>query len=117
MEEIERKRERLREKNKLEIRIAALNTQVVTLRSDCISINNTIKQLNDNKEAIKINNAIDAEILAINESIKIQENIKLTASTENASYIETGKKKLVRRRELLKRLRMSKRKKKFGKYT
>ena len=92
MEEIERKRERLREKNKLEIRIAALNIQVVTLRSDCISINNTIKQLNDNKEAIKINNAIDAEILAINESIKIQENIKLTASTENVSYIETGKK-------------------------
>ena len=92
METIENNRERLKEKNKLEIGIAALNTQIVSLRSECISIKNTIKQLNDNKEAIKINNAIDAEVLAINESIKIQENIKLTASTENASYIETGKK-------------------------
>lgn len=91
MEKIEKERERLKEKNKLEIRIAALNTQIVSLRSDCVNIKNTIKQLNDNKEAIKINNAIDAEVLAINESIKIQENIKLTASTENASYIETGK--------------------------
>ena len=36
MEKIEKERERLRDKNKLEIRIAALNTQVVTLRSDCI---------------------------------------------------------------------------------
>ena len=91
MEKIEKERERLKEKNKLEIRIAALNTQIVSLRSECVDIKNTIKQLNDNKEAIKINNAIDAEVLAINESIKIQENIKLTASTENASYIETGK--------------------------
>lgn len=91
MEDIEKKRNLLKEKNKLEIRIAAINTQIVSLRSEYENVRNLIKQLNDNKEAIKINNAIDAEVLAINESIKIQEGIKLTASNENVSYVEKGK--------------------------
>lgn len=91
MEKIEKERERLKEKNKLELRIAALNTQIISMRSDYENIKALIKQLNDNKEAIKINNAIDAEVLAINESIKIQEDIKLTASNENVGYIADGK--------------------------
>lgn len=91
MEKIEKERERLKEKNKLELRIAALNTQIISMRSDYENIKALIKQLNDNKEAIKINNAIDAEVLAINESIKIQEGIKLTASNENVGYIADGK--------------------------
>ena len=91
MEKIEKERERLKEKNKLELRIAALNTQIISMRSDYENVKALIKQLNDNKEAIKINNAIDAEVLAINESIKIQEDIKLTASNENVGYIADGK--------------------------
>lgn len=91
MEAIDEKRAQQKEKNKIELRIAAINTDIISLTNQIETIDNAIKQVNNNKEAIKFNDAIDADILTINATIKEYEKIKLTASNENVSYIEQGK--------------------------
>ena len=91
MEKIDEKREEQKKKNKVELRIAAINTEIVSMKSRIETINNGIAQINKNKEAIKFNDEVDAAISVINENIKVYDRIRISASNENVSYIETGK--------------------------
>jgi len=90
--DIDNKRNLYKEKNKIELRIAALNTDVVSLRSDYNDTKVIIKQLNDNKDAIQKNGEIDAEINSKNASIRLEEGLRDKASNENVLYIANGKK-------------------------
>lgn len=91
MEKIDEKREEQKKKNKVELRIAAIKTEIVSMKSRIEAINNGISQINKNKEAIKFNDEVDAAISVINENIKVYDRIRISASNENVSYIETGK--------------------------
>lgn len=91
MEKIDEKREEQKKKNKVELRIAAIKTEIVSMKSRIETINNGIAQINKNKEAIKFNDEVDAAISVINENIKVYDRIRISASNENVSYIETGK--------------------------
>lgn len=73
---IEENRKRFNEKNKLELSLAALNVQIEQYRSQYIEKKNLINQLNNNKENIKYNGEIDAQVNMINESVKTEENLK-----------------------------------------
>ena len=86
IEAIDIKRDNNKKKNNLELRISALQTKLVTQRADYLDIKDKIKKLNDNKEAIKYNNDIDAKIKALKESVKVEDNIRLSLSNENVSY-------------------------------
>lgn len=70
------------QKNKIELKIAAIETELAQERLKYKEISDTIKKLNDNKEAIKWNNELDASINVVNESIKIEDNIRLRLNNE-----------------------------------
>lgn len=98
---IDVKRENSKKKNNLELRISAIETKLANQRIEYTEIKNIIKKLNDNKEAIKYNNDIDAKIKALQESIKVEDNIRLNLSNENVSYQKSieGNKKTIAEKE------------------
>lgn len=86
IENEEQKRKNLFEKNKLELRISAIETEIANLRIAYQDVKNTIKKLNDNKEAIKYNGELDAKINVMTETIKVEETIKNNLTTEINQY-------------------------------
>lgn len=76
MEEIEQKRELSTKKNKLELQLSALKTNIESLRNSYREVCASINERKENEEAIKFNDALDAKILAINESIRTEERLR-----------------------------------------
>ena len=82
-------RKRVNEKNSLEISIARLKYTVESQRGKYKEYRDIVRKLQDNEEAIKANNAIDAQVNVINETIKTETRIK--DSETGAKTIEEQK--------------------------
>lgn len=67
--EIEENRKKLKEKNNAELKIATFDSLLLVLRNDYKEKQAILKSLNANKEAIEINNKIDANINVVDASI------------------------------------------------
>lgn len=87
MKSMESDRQRLQEKNKLEIRLSALNTEIANQRAEYIEKKRTMDNLIKNKEAIEKNNKIDAMLYSVNESIKTEEGI-INNATYQIAYLK-----------------------------
>lgn len=79
---LEEIRENQIKKNKIELKIAAIETELAQQRLVYKEIFDTIKKLKENKEAIKYNNELDAKILTINETIKTEASIQQRLNNE-----------------------------------
>ena len=82
-------RKRVNEKNSLEVSIARLKYTVESQRGKYKEYRDIVRKLQDNEEAIKANNAIDAQVNVINETIKTETRIK--DSETGAKTIEEQK--------------------------
>lgn len=76
MEAIERKREQNTAKNRIELKIAAIEVEVSNLRDDYKETKNILQQRKDNEEAIRHNDKIDADVNVINESVRMGEKFR-----------------------------------------
>lgn len=81
MRAIESDRQRLQEKNRIEIKLSALNAEIANQRAEYTEKKRTMDNLIKNKEAIEQNNKIDAMLYSVNESIRAEEGI-----VNNATY-------------------------------
>lgn len=81
MRAIESDRQRLQEKNRIEIKLSALNAEIANQRAEYTEKKRTMDSLIKNKEAIEQNNKIDAMLYSVNESIRTEEGI-----VNNATY-------------------------------
>ncbi len=87
MKSMESDRQRLQEKNKLEIKLSALNTEIANQRAEYIEKKRTMDNLIKNKEAIEKNNKIDAMLYSVNESIRTEEGI-INNATYQIAYLK-----------------------------
>lgn len=85
LEKIESDRKSLQEKSKIEINLSALNSELISQRSEYKELNHTLKEIQRNKDAIAENNKIDASLLVINETIKSEQKIISDANYSIAS--------------------------------
>lgn len=92
MEAIEVKREQLKEKNKIEIQLSVLNTEIANLRNEYKDIKSILEERKANEEAIKLNDELDAKINVINASIKIEEGLRSDLTREIAQMESVIKK-------------------------
>ena len=96
MATIEELRTKANKKTQIELKIAALKTEIANKRAEYKEKSQTLKEIEKNKEAIKKNSEIDAHINVINANITSEEANKrnlLNAITslekENARHTET----------------------------
>jgi len=96
MATIEELRVKANKKTQIELKIAALKTEIANKRAEYKEKSQTLKEIEKNKEAIKKNSEIDAHINVVNANISSGENNKrnlLNAITslekENARHTET----------------------------
>ena len=96
MATIEELRTKANKKTQIELKIAALKTEIANKRAEYKEKSQTLKEIEKNKEAIKKNSEIDAHINVINANITSEEANKrnlLNAITslekENAKHTET----------------------------
>lgn len=104
IEAIDVKRENAKKKNNLELRISAIETKLVNQRVEYFEIKDKIKKLNDNKEAIKFNNEIDAKVNTLRESIRIEDGVKTRLNNEIVSYtknIESNEKSIAEKESII----------------
>lgn len=87
MRKIESDRQRLQEKNKIEIRLSALNTEITNQRAEYSEKKRIMDNLVKNKEAIENNNKIDAMLYTVNESIRTEEGI-MNNATYQIAYLK-----------------------------
>lgn len=96
LSELENNRARLREKNAIELKIASFDGQLANLRTLYKETQMILKSLNANKEAITINNKIDADINVLDTSINtnhaiISDTIKnIAGSKKNIEANDTA---------------------------
>ena len=104
IEAIDIKRENAKKKNNIELRISAVETKLINQRVQYLEIKETIKKLNDNKEAIKFNNEIDAKVNTLRESVKIEDGVKTKLNNEIISFIknlESNEKTIVEKESMI----------------
>lgn len=83
MTEIENKRIISNKKTQLELKLAAINTDITSKRLEYKEKNQLLKDIIKNIEAITINSKIDADINVINATISSEEQIKRAIEREN----------------------------------
>ena len=76
IEDLEKKREKYNEKVKLELIIDTNTADIENLKNKYRDNLNKLKSLNDNKEAIEINNKIDLQLNIINNNLKTENQYK-----------------------------------------
>jgi len=86
MEKIEEKRTQFMKKTQIELKIAAITTEITNKRLEYQEAKNTLNEVNLNKENIEKNNKIDAEINVINANISTENNLKTQLTNTNSSY-------------------------------
>lgn len=104
IEDIDVKKENSKKKNNLELRISAIETKLVNQRLEYKEVKDKIKKLNDNKEAIKYNNDIDTKIAALQQNIKIENDVKIKLSNEIVTYeknIEVSDKNIAEKESMI----------------
>lgn len=95
--QIEERRKRKDERNKLELKILALETKLSNERVEYKELRDNIKKINDNKDAIRYNDELDAKIKTANDSISAEENVKQKLSNDIATLkneIKSNKEKI-----------------------
>ena len=88
MTEIENKRVLANRKNKLELKLAAINTEIASKRLEYKEKSQLLKDITKNIEAITINSKLDADINVVNVSIATEEKLKSNLERENISLSE-----------------------------
>ena len=88
MAEIENKRVIANRKNKLELKLAAINTEIASKRLEYKEKSQLLKDIMKNIEAITINSKLDADINVVNVSIATEEKLKSNLERENISLSE-----------------------------
>ena len=86
MGEIEDKRKKFMEKSKIELNIAALNTEIANKRLEYQENKNLLNEVNQNKEKIAKNNQIDTEINVIAVNINTENALRTQLTTLNTNY-------------------------------
>jgi DNA repair exonuclease SbcCD ATPase subunit len=88
MTSIESKRTMLNKKNQLELKLAALKTNIASKRLEYAEKKQLLDNINKNLEAITINSKLDADINVINCSISTEERLKKDLEHDNVSKLE-----------------------------
>ena len=88
MSEIENKRSLFNKKNQLELKLAAVNTDIASKLLEYKEKNQLLKDINKNIEAITLNSKLDADINVVNISISTEERLKNNFERENINLIE-----------------------------
>lgn len=104
IDNIEKIRNNQIEKNKIELKIASIETQLMSQRLEYKETRDIIKALNDNKEAIKFNNEMDARINTVNETIKTEDSIRLRLNNslvENTSEIKKNNETILEKKSYI----------------
>jgi DNA repair exonuclease SbcCD ATPase subunit len=86
---IEEDRKKLREKNNVELKIATFDSLLLVLRNNYKEKQGILKSLNANKEAIEVNNRIDADINVVDASIA-SNNAIINDTTRNIATSKTN---------------------------
>lgn len=81
--DMKQKRINLNTKNQLELKLAAITTDIASKRVEYIEKSQLLKDINKNLDAITINSKLDADINVINASISSEESIKRAIEREN----------------------------------
>lgn len=76
MTELENKRVILNKKTQLELKLAAVNTEIASKRLEYKEKTQLLKDINKNIEAINLNSKLDADINVINVNISTEERLK-----------------------------------------
>lgn len=102
--EIEENRKKLREKSNIELKVATFNSLLATLRTEYKEKQTILKSLNANKEAIEINNKIDADINVVDASIAsnnaiLNDTIRNIATSK--SNVETNNNEIKERNSII----------------
>lgn len=77
------------EKSKLELKLAAINSELTEQRLEYTEKKNILAEIKKNEEAIKKNNEIDTKLNVVAENIKTQEKIKRDANDEITEWNRT----------------------------
>lgn len=104
LEQIEGKRAKSIEKNKKELKKAALSVECSDLRDEWKTIKQQLSDIERNKEAIENNNKIDADINVYNSNIKQTNDIISNITKENESFknsIELNKRTIAEKESIL----------------
>jgi len=104
MNEMTTKRSLVFKKNQLELKLAAINTNIASKRLEYKEKNQLLKDIIKNIEAITINSKLDADINAVNISISTEEKIKNNLERDNISRhteIENNKQTIALRKTYL----------------
>ena len=107
MEELKNKRLKYEERNKVEVKQAALELNLERLRSEYKDLASKKKEYEKNSEAIDKNNEIELQIRNTNELIRsnrecFQNNLQIIA--RNKSDVESYKGEIKKREDILKRI-------------
>ena len=107
MEELKNKRLKYEERNKIEVKQAALELNLERLRSEYKDLASKKKEYEKNSEAIDKNNAIELQIRNTDELIRsnrecFQNNLQIIA--RNKSDVESYKGEIKKREDILKRI-------------
>lgn len=104
MDEMTTKRSMVFKKNQLELKLAALNTNIASKRLEYKEKNQLLKDITKNIEAITINSKLDADINVVNASISTEERIKNGLERDNITKhteIENNKQTIALRKTYL----------------
>ena len=80
---MKQKRINLNTKNQLELKLAAITTDIASKRVEYVEKSQLLKDINKNLEAITINSKLDADINVINASISSEESVKKAIERAN----------------------------------
>ena len=81
--DMKQKRINLNTKNQLELKLAAITTDIASKRVEYIEKSQLLKDINKNLDAITINSKLDADINVINASISSEESVKKAIERAN----------------------------------
>lgn len=102
--EMSNKRSLVLKKNQLELKLAAINTNIASKRLEYKEKNQLLKDITKNIEAITINSKLDADINVTNASISTEEKVKSNLERDNISRyaeIESNKQTIALRKTYL----------------
>lgn len=89
MKALEEKRSLAYKRSQLELKLAAINTDIANKRLEYKEKSQLLNDINKNIDAININSKIDADINVINASITAENKIKTDLLQDNNWYLET----------------------------
>lgn len=104
LNEMSNKRSLVFKKNQLELKLAAINTNIASKRLEYKEKNQLLKDITKNIEAITINSKLDADINVTNASISTEEKVKSNLERDNISRyaeIESNKQTIALRKTYL----------------